>query len=105
MTVVRSDACRRSPELPRLDLVVTPRWLRERRRALSRAAHPAALAAEVADEVLRRSLPGREMTFSEIMRAQGVTPFDAEKHPRTLAEPTEEEWAAFHAALTETHEQ
>jgi hypothetical protein len=88
---------RRSPELPRLDPVVTPRWLRERRRAQARAAHTAA--ATIAEEMLRRSLPGRELTLDEIIRVQGVKPFNWDEFRRQDSGLRREDWAELRAAL------
>lgn len=104
MTPDRPEPYRRGPDLLRLNLVATPRWLREHRRALARAARPDAVAAEIATEVLSRSLPGRELTFEELMRAQGVKPFNAEEYWRRTSDITDEEWASLRAALAEARE-
>jgi hypothetical protein len=105
MTSVARDVSRRAPDLPRLDRMVIPRWLREHRRAQTRAARPDAVASGVAQEILNRSLPGRELTFEETMRAQGVTPFDAEDYRRRRSLLTSEDWAELRAALAEAREQ
>jgi hypothetical protein len=101
MPIVRHDVSRAAPDLHRLDRMVTPRWLREHRRARARAARPDAVAADIADEVVARTLPSREMTFTELMRAQGVKPFGSDELRSDAAGPTAEEWAAFRAALAE----
>jgi hypothetical protein len=80
--------------------MVTPRWLREHRRARARAARDA-VAAVIADEVVARTSPSREMTFTELMRAQGVKPFGSEESRSDDLRPTVEEWAAFRTALAE----
>jgi hypothetical protein len=105
MSVAHHDVSRRGHELPRLDPVVVPRWLRERRRAQARAARPDAVAADIAEAVLSRRVPGRELSFEELIRAQGVMPFDAEDHRRRRSPLTSEERAAFRAALAEAREQ
>jgi hypothetical protein len=105
MTSVSHDVSHRAADLPRLDRVVIPRWLREHRRAVARAARPDAVASGIAQEILNRSLPGRELTFEEIMRAQGVKPFDAEEHRRRASLLTSEDWAELRAALAEAREQ
>jgi len=99
MPVAQHDVSRRGHELPRLDRVVVPRWLRERRRARSRAASPDAVAATLADEMLRHNLPGRELTLDEIIRAQGVKPFNWEEFRRQDSGLTSEDWAELRAAL------
>ena len=99
MPLAPCDVSRRGHELPRLDRVVVPRWLRERRREQARAARDAA-AAEIADGLLARTFPSRELTFTELMRTQGIKPFGSE-HYRSDPGPTAEEWAAFRAALAE----
>ena len=83
-----------------LDLVVVPRWLRERRRAEWLAARPDALAAEIARQVAVLNRPGRKKTSQELMREQGVKPFSMEEWLRREPIP-EEEWAPFHAAILE----
>lgn len=100
MSVPQHDVSRRGHELPRLDRMVTPRWLREHRRAQAGAARDA-VAAEIADEVVARTSPSREMTFTELMRAQGVKPFGSEEFRSDHPRPTTEEWTAFRAALAE----
>jgi hypothetical protein len=99
MPLAHHDVSRRGRELPRLDHVVTPRWLRERRRAQARAARPDAVAATLADEMLRRHLPGREPTLDEIIRAQGVKPFNWEEFRHEDSGLTSEDWAELRAAL------
>ena len=104
-------------DLPTLDLVVTPRWLRERRRAGRRAARPDALAAEwtrpVFDRVGRidelfeelQSVvallrdPGRARTAHELMVEQGVRPFDAEAWSRRESGLSAADWAELRAAM------
>ena len=99
MSVVQHDVSRRGHELPRLDRVVVPRWLRERRREQARA-----LATEIADEVAARASRTRAMTFKELMRAQGVKPFGAHNVGDDRGRPTAEEWAAFRSALAESRQ-
>ena len=70
MTSVSHDVSHRPPDLPRLDRVVIPRWLREQRRVLARAARPDAVVSGIADEVVVRTMPGREATLEEIIRAR-----------------------------------
>lgn len=103
MSVAQHDVSRRGPDLPRLGRMVTPRWLREHRRAQARAAFP--LAAEIADEVVARTVPSREMTFGELMRAQRVKPFGCDELRTDGPRPTTAEWAAFRAALAEGRRQ
>lgn len=101
MTAIRNDVSRRASDLPRLDHVATPRWFREHRRAVARAARPDAVAAAIAEEILRRGLPGHELTFEEIVRAQGVKPFNAEEHMRRPSLLTGDDWVELRAALAE----
>lgn len=105
MSVPQHDVSRRGHELPRLDHVVVPRWLRERRRERARAARPDVVAATLADEMLRHSLPGRELTFDEIIRAQGVKPFNWEEFRRRESGLTSDDWAELRAALGFGNEQ
>jgi hypothetical protein len=103
MSVAHHDVSRARPDLHRLDRMVTPRWLREHRRAQARVTRDA-VAAEIADEVVARTSPSREMTFTELMRAQGVKPFGSDEFPSDDPHPTAEEWAAFRAALAEARQ-
>lgn len=80
MSVARHDVSRRGHELPRLDRLVVPRWLREHRRAQARAARDA-VAADIAQEVVARTFPSREPTLDEIIRTQGVKSFNWEGLP------------------------
>jgi hypothetical protein len=91
MSVTEHDVSRRARELPRLDRMVAPRWLRERRRAQSRAARDA-FVAEVVQRIVSR-------------RAQHMRPFDADEHKRTPSPLTTEERDAFRAALAEARQQ
>ena len=86
-------------DLPTLDLVVTPRWLRERRRAGRRAARPDALAAETARRVALLRDPGRARTAHELMVEQGVQPFDAEAWSRRESGLSAADWAELRAAM------
>jgi hypothetical protein len=99
MTSAAHDVSHRLPDLPRLDRMVTPRWLREHRRAVARAARPEPVAADVVQEILSRSLPGREMTLAEIIRQQNVKPFDWDEYQRQDSGLTSEDWAELRAAL------
>ena len=56
MSVPQHDVSRRTQELPTLVRVVTPRWLRERRREQARAARRT-VAADVADQIVSRTMP------------------------------------------------
>lgn len=97
MSVAQHDVSRRGHEPPRLDRVVAPRWLRQRRRARA-----CTVATEIADEVVARTFPARQMTFKELMRAQGVKPFGSDAiRSDDRGRPTAEEWVAFRAALAE----
>lgn len=101
MTAAPAEVSHPAPDLPRLETMVVPRWLRERRRLAARAAQPAAVASEIAQRLGRTvPVPG-ELTFHELMRAQGVTPFDAEKHSRRSSGLTSADWAELRAALAE----
>lgn len=91
----------RWPDLLILDPVVTPHWLREHRRAARLAARPDVLAAEIARRVALLTRPGRERTFHELMREQGVTPFRMEEWLQRRPRLTQEEWDEFHAAIVE----
>jgi hypothetical protein len=93
------------PDLLRLDYVVAPRWLRQRRRAVSRAARPESVAAEVAREVLSRTRPGLELTLDEIIREQGVQPFDWADYRSRDTGLTGEDWAELREALRSGREQ
>ena len=104
MSQAPHDVSGRGHDLPRLDRVVAPRWLRERRRGQARAARPDAVAATLADEMLHRNLPGREPTLDEIIRAQGVKPFNWEEFRRQDSGLTSEDWAELRAALAQARE-
>jgi hypothetical protein len=104
MSVACHDVSRPGHVLPRLDRMVVPRWLRERRRQQVQAAS-GVFAAGVAHEILRRSVPCRELTFEEIVRGQNARSFDWEQIGRDDSGPTPEEWAAFRAALAEGRRQ
>ena len=99
MSVAHQDVSRRGHELPRVDPVVVPRWLRERRRAQARAARPDAAAADIADQVVDRTVPGREATLDELIRQQNVEPFDWEEYRREDSGLTSGDWAELRAAL------
>jgi hypothetical protein len=99
MSLAHHDVSRGGPDLHRVDRVATPRWLREHRRARARAARPDAVAATLAEEMLRHNLPGRELTVEEIIKAQGVKPFNWEEHKRRQSLLTSEDWAELRAAL------
>lgn len=101
MTPDRRQLSRGGPDLLRLDLVVTPRWLREHRRARARAARPDAVASEIADETAARLRPGRELTLAEILRQQNVRPFNWAEFRRGSSGLTSEDWAELRAALAE----
>jgi hypothetical protein len=88
-------------DLLTLDRVVTPRWLRERRLAVRRAARPDALAAEVARQVALLGRPDREKTAHELMREQGVKPFNVEEHFRREPRLSHEDWEELRAAMWE----
>jgi hypothetical protein len=88
------------PDLLRLDYMVVPRWLRERRRLAARATEPTSVAREVAD-LLR---PGRELTLAEIIRQQGVQPFDWEDYRARTRGLTSQDWAELRAAMRAGHE-
>jgi hypothetical protein len=90
----------RTADLPTLDLVVVPRWLRERRRAERLAARPDALAAQVARRVGFLTRPGRRRTVQELMREQGVEPFSQLEWRRREPMP-DEEWEPFWSAIME----
>ena len=101
MSVAHHDVSRRGHGLPRLDPVVVPRWLRERRRAQARAARPEAVAAGIADadQVVGRTVPGREPTLDELIRQQNVEPYDWEEYRREDSGLTSGDWAELRAAL------
>jgi hypothetical protein len=91
----------RPADLLTLDLVVTPRWLRERRRVARLVARPEALAAEVARQVAAFTRPDREKTFRELVREQGIKPFNAEEHLRREPRLSHEDWEELRAAIAE----
>jgi hypothetical protein len=101
MTAVPTEVSRPTPDLPRLEPMVTPRWLRERRRRAARAAQPASVAWEIAERLGGITLARRERSFHDLMRAQGVTPFDADDHSRRPSSLTSDDWAELRAALAE----
>jgi hypothetical protein len=105
MSVAGHEVSHAGPDLHRLGRMVTPRWLRQqRRREQSRAARRA-VAADVADQIVSRTLPRQELSFDELMRAQGVTPFDAEEHRRRKSLLTSRDWAELRAELAEARQQ
>jgi hypothetical protein len=86
----------RAGDLLRLDLVVTPRWLRERRRAERDAARPDVLAARVARQI---GVSGPTSSLQEIMRRQGV---ESIRDWSRFGEPVPDEvWDPFFAAIME----
>jgi hypothetical protein len=89
----------RPDDLLRLDLVVTPRWLRERRRAGREAASPEVLVAEVARQVAALTRPGGRMRLREILREQGVEPVG--DWSRFGEQVPDEVWEPFFAAIME----
>jgi hypothetical protein len=99
MSVAHHDVSRRGHELPRLDPVVVPRWLRERRRAQARAARPDVVAADIADQLVGRTMPRREPTLDELIRQQNVKPFDWDEYRREDSGLTSGDWAELRAAL------
>lgn len=99
MSVAHHDVSRAGPDLHRLDRMVTPRWLRKHRRAQARAARPDAVAADIADQVVDRTVPGREATLDELIRQQNVEPFDWEEYRREDSGLTSGDWAELRAAL------
>ena len=92
MSVAQHDVSRRTQELPTLVRVVTPRWLRQRRREQARAARRN-VAADVADQIVSRTMPGRELTLDEIIRQQNVKPFNWEEFRREDSGLTSDDWA------------
>ena len=94
MSAAQHDVSRRAHALPRVDPVVVPRWLRQRRRERSRAA-----ATEITGAVVARTYPRREPTLDEIIRAQGVKPFNWEEFRRQDSGLTSEDWAELRSAL------
>lgn len=90
----------RVTDLLTLDPVVTPRWLRERRRAERLAARPDALAADLARQIRSLTRPGRPRTIGELMIEQGVGPVDVTRFLDREPMP-DEEWDPFFAAIVE----
>jgi hypothetical protein len=88
-------------DLPRLDPVVEPRWVRTRRREAARAA---ARRDAVVDRILRQVAadprPRRPKTYDELMAEQGVQPFDLSRARRESG-LTGADWAQLRAALRE----
>jgi hypothetical protein len=101
MTAVPTEVPRPTSDLPRLEPMVTPRWLRERRRLAARAAQPASVAWEIVDRLGGIRAARRERTFHDLMRAQGIAPFDAAEHRRRPSGLTSDDWAELRAALAE----
>ena len=98
MSVPQHDVSRRTQELPTLVRVVTPRWLRQRRREQARAARRN-VAADVADQIVSRTMPGRELTLDEIIRQQNVKPFNWEEFRREDSGLTSDDWAELRASF------
>lgn len=102
MTITEGPASgrrRRPTELPRLDLVVEPRWLRKRHREDARHA---ARRDELLDRILRQVAadPAARwpLTIDEILDTQGVQPFDPVRARRESG-LTGEDWDELRAAL------
>lgn len=92
---------RRPAELPRLDLVVEPRWLRKRHREDARlAARRDALLDRILRQVVADPHAGRPKTYDELMAEQGVQPFDLVRARRESG-LTGKDWAELRAALRE----
>lgn len=90
---------RRTAELPRLDSVVAPRWLRQRHR---HDAWRAARRDELLDRILRQVAANpaedREKTIDELLDEQGVQPFDPGR-ARRLSGLTSKDWDELRTAL------
>lgn len=97
--LARSRVLDRPCDLPTLDAVVAPRWLRERRRAERLAARPEAFAAELARHFRYLTSAGRERTFRELMEEQGIKPFNYEEWRTREPLLSHEDWAELRAAM------